>query len=151
MERKISVNPMTVEDLEAVLEIEELSFPIPWSRNSFLYELLENERAIYLIAKNEFGRVIGYIGMWVIFDEGHITNLAVHPIYRRRGAGRALLLTLTDTARQHGVQHLTLEVRASNIAAQTLYEKIGFVRMGIRRKYYLDNNEDAYIMWKGPI
>lgn len=142
---------MTMEDLESVIEIEESSFPIPWSRNSFLYELLENERAVYLVAKDTFNRVLGYVGLWIVFDEGHITNLAVHPLYRRQGVAQALLEGLIETVRPKGVQHLTLEVRVSNRPAQQLYEKMGFVHMGIRRKYYLDNNEDAFIMWKGPI
>jgi ribosomal-protein-alanine N-acetyltransferase len=143
--------PMQIEDLEAVLEIEEASFPTPWSRNSFLYELTENQRAIYLVAKNEFNKVIGYIGMWIVFDEGHITNVAAHPLYRRQGVGKALLNELIAVARKNGVQYLTLEVRRSNLSAQDLYLKIGFVHMGVRRKYYLDNREDALIMWKGPI
>lgn len=145
------ISPMRVEDLEKVLEIEDLSFPTPWSRNSFLYELLENERALYLVAKSPWGDVIGYIGLWVIFDEGHITNVAVHPDYRRRGVGKALMLAMVEAVKQRGVRHLTLEVRRSNLAAQDLYQKLGFVHMGVRRKYYLDNNEDALIMWKGPI
>ncbi|HBF36869.1 MAG TPA: ribosomal-protein-alanine N-acetyltransferase [Firmicutes bacterium] len=142
---------MQLEDLEAVLEIETSSFPTPWSRNSFIYELTENQRAIYLVAKNEFNKITGYIGMWVVFDEGHITNLAAHPLYRRQGVGKALLNELIDVSRRNGVQYLTLEVRRSNLSAQDLYQKIGFVHMGVRRKYYLDNREDALIMWKGPI
>lgn len=149
MQTKIEL--MRIEDLEAVLEIEEASFPTPWSRNSFLYELTENQRAIYLVAKNEFNKVVGYIGVWVVFDEGHITNLAAHPLYRRQGVGRTLLNELVAVARRNGVQYLTLEVRRSNLSAQDLYQKIGFVHMGVRRKYYLDNREDALIMWKGPI
>jgi ribosomal-protein-alanine N-acetyltransferase len=145
------IEAMRVEDLEEVLEIEAASFPTPWSRNSFLYELLENERAIYLVARNDFNKVVGYIGMWVVFDEGHITNLAAHPLYRHQGVAKALLSQLIKVARENGVKHLTLEVRRSNLLAQDLYQKIGFVHMGIRRKYYLDNKEDALIMWKGPI
>jgi ribosomal-protein-alanine N-acetyltransferase len=145
------IEAMRVEDLEEVLEIEAASFPTPWSRNSFLYELLENERAIYLVARNDFNKVVGYIGMWVVFDEGHITNLAAHPLHRHQGVAKALLSQLIKVARENGVKHLTLEVRRSNLLAQDLYQKIGFVHMGIRRKYYLDNKEDALIMWKGPI
>ncbi len=149
MQTKIEL--MQIEDLEAVLEIEEASFPTPWSKNSFLYELTENQRAVYLVAKNEFNKVTGYIGMWIVFDEGHITNLAAHPLYRRQGVGRALLNELIAVAKKNGVQYLTLEVRRSNLSAQDLYQQIGFVHMGVRRKYYLDNREDALIMWKGPI
>lgn len=147
----VRILPMTLEDVESVVEIEESSFPVPWSKNSFIYELLENERAVYLVAKDVMERVLGYVGLWVVFEEGHITNLAVHPLYRRQGVARALLEGLIEAVRPLGVQHLTLEVRASNRPAQQLYEKMGFVQVGIRRKYYLDNNEDAFIMWKGPI
>jgi ribosomal-protein-alanine N-acetyltransferase len=147
----LKVMPMCVEDLAGVVTIETLSFAIPWSRNSFLHELLDNERAVYLVAKDEFNHLVGYIGMWIIFDEGHITNLAVHPNFRRRGAGDLLLKGLTAYGRREGVKYLTLEVRRSNEIAQNLYYKQGFVHMGVRRKYYLDNNEDALIMWKGPM
>jgi [ribosomal protein S18]-alanine N-acetyltransferase len=147
----LKIESMGIEDLEDVLEIEGLSFATPWSRNSFLYELLENERAVYLVARNEFNKVIGYIGMWVVFDEGHITNLAAHPLYRRQGVGKKLMEHLITVARENDVKNLTLEVRRSNLSAQELYQKFGFVHMGVRRKYYLDNKEDALIMWKGPI
>ena len=148
---QIKIAPMTLEDLDEVLDIEVQAFTTPWSRNSFLYELLENERAIYLTAKNEFDRVMGYVGMWVVFDEGHITNLAIHPQFRRCGVARRLMLELIAVAKGKKVRYLTLEVRRTNSAAQELYQKLGFVHMGMRRKYYLDNNEDALIMWKGPL
>lgn len=143
--------PMCVEDLAGVLEIENASFSTPWSRDSFLHELLENERAVYLVAKDAQGQVAGYVGMWVIFDEGHITNVAVHPRFRKRGIGSLLLTRLVEICRERDVKFLTLEVRRSNVAAQKLYQKQGFVHMGVRRRYYLDNNEDALIMWKGPV
>jgi ribosomal-protein-alanine N-acetyltransferase len=144
----VRVEPMCLEDLEEILEIEEASFPTPWSRRSFLYELLENERAVYLVAREE-EKVQGYIGMWVVLDEGHITNLAVHPRARSRGIGELLLKTLMAESRSRGINYLTLEVRASNLVARSLYAKLGFVGSGIRPGYYLDNNEDALIMWKG--
>lgn len=144
------IEAMKLSDLERILEIEQASFSTPWSRQSFLHELLENERAVYLVYR-ENERVWGYIGMWVVMDEGHITNLAVHPVFRRRGVGRRLIEALTEESIHRGVRHLTLEVRKSNIPAQELYKGLGFVSMGIRRQYYLDNMEDAIIMWKGPI
>jgi ribosomal-protein-alanine N-acetyltransferase len=144
----VRVEPMRLEDLEGILEIEEASFPTPWSRKSFLYELLENERAVYLVAREE-DRVQGYIGMWLILDEGHITNLAVHPRARGRGIGELLLKALMAVSRSRGINRLTLEVRVSNLIARSLYAKLGFVGAGIRPGYYLDNNEDALIMWKG--
>jgi ribosomal-protein-alanine N-acetyltransferase len=148
---QLTVSPMKIEDLEEVLDIEVLSFATPWSRNAFLYELLENERAVYYVVHNSMNKLIAYIGMWVIFDEGHITNLAVHPAYRHQGVGKFLLINFIKAAREKKIKHLTLEVRRSNAVAQELYQKMGFVHMGVRKKYYLDNNEDALIMWKGPI
>ena len=147
---ELSVDKMELADLDAVLALENIAFVSPWSRSSFLYELLENPRAVYLAAKFD-GRLAGYIGMWEIFDEGHITNLAVHPDFRRQGIARRLLGDLTEIAKSHGIIKLTLEVRQSNLPAQFLYAKIGFIKAGIRRKYYRDNNEDALIMWKSPI
>lgn len=148
---RIEITPMKLEDLNEVLEIEILAFTTPWSRNSFIYELLENERAFYLVAKNEFNQVMGYVGMWIVFDEGHITNLAIHPNFRRKGVANKLMVELIQVSKEKGVRYLTLEVRRTNNSAQELYQKMGFVHMGVRRKYYLDNNEDALIMWKGPI
>jgi ribosomal-protein-alanine N-acetyltransferase len=144
------VKPMSLEDLSAVITIEEQCFPIPWSYSSFLYELLENQRAFYLVAKAA-NQVLGFIGMWIIVDEGHITNLAVDPAYRRHGVGRALLSQLVMEAHKRGLRYLTLEVRSSNFAAQRLYTEFGFVQSGVRPKYYQDNQEDAVIMWKGPM
>jgi len=143
----ISVMEMTERNLDAVLGIENLSFASPWSKNSFLYELQENKRAVYLAASEE-ERIIGYIGMWVILDEGHITNLAVHPDYRRHGVAWRLIETLTVTAADRGLARLTLEVRRTNFTAQQLYLKAGFVSAGVRPRYYRDNDEDALIMWK---
>ncbi len=147
----LRIERMCLEDLAEVVEIENQSFAVPWSHSSFVHELLENRRAFYLVARNERQRIVGYLGMWEVFDEGHITNLASHPEFRRRGVAEALLKHLIKLAPQQGIQHLTLEVRRSNVAAQSLYQKLGFVHMGMRRKYYLDNNEDAFIMWKGPL
>ncbi|MCL4516829.1 MAG: ribosomal protein S18-alanine N-acetyltransferase [Firmicutes bacterium] len=144
---EIVVDFMRVADVNAVWAIEKLSFSAPWSRSAFQSELLENDKAVYLVAR--LGRkIIGYIGMWIVLDEGHITNLAVHPGYRSRGIGRQLLEAMSELGRMRGVRRLTLEVRMSNIIAQQLYVRTGFVASGIRPRYYHDNNEDALIMWK---
>jgi ribosomal-protein-alanine N-acetyltransferase len=141
------IEPMEVGDVEEVLAIEQASFPMPWSRLAFLSELLENERAVYLVAREE-GKVIGYAGLWRILDEGHLTNLAVRPDVRRKGVGRQLLETLCTLAAARGLRRLTLEVRVSNAAAQRLYESFGFLAAGVRPGYYQDNHEDALIMWR---
>lgn len=153
----IVIEPMRVRDIGGVLEVEKLSFTTPWSRAAFMSELLSNERAYYLVAKNaarrgplpwNTGQVIGYIGVWILYEEGHITNVAVHPDYRHQGIGRRLMETVTAVCAAKGVKRMTLEVRQSNIIAQRLYRDLGFVSAGIRPGYYQDNNEDALIMWK---
>jgi ribosomal-protein-alanine N-acetyltransferase len=144
----IQIEPMRVRDLDAVLAIERASFPTPWSRYAYLSELLENDRAYYVVAKTHDRRVAGYIGMWLVIDEGHITTIAVHPLHRGRGVGRQLLEAAEAIARERGALRITLEVRVSNAVAHSLYQKMGYVDAGIRPGYYRDNNEDAIIMWK---
>lgn len=95
--------------------------------------------------------IIGFAGMWILLDEAHITTIGVAPEYRGRGLGEMLLLNLFEEAMRRGAEWLTLEVRVSNDSAQALYSKYGFTRQGIRRRYYSDNGEDAYIMWSPSI
>jgi ribosomal-protein-alanine N-acetyltransferase len=95
--------------------------------------------------------VIGFAGMWIMFDEAHVTTIGVHPDERGNGLGELLLVQLFVEAAARGADMLTLEVRVSNDAAQTLYQKYGFERHGVRRRYYSDNGEDAYIMWSPNI
>lgn len=142
-----TIDRMHEKDLEQVLEIEKLSFPTPWSRNSFLSELRENEFAHYFVCRVD-GRVMGYAGMWIILDEAHITNVAVHPQYRGKGFGHLLLAELMRQSLLRGSDRITLEVRKSNQAAQRVYEHMGFRATGVRKGYYTDTGEDAIIMWK---
>jgi ribosomal-protein-alanine N-acetyltransferase len=93
-------------------------------------------------------KVIGYGGMWLMIDEAHITNVAVHPTYRKMGVGHSILKALTYEASKNGADKMTLEVRVSNRDALSLYTRMGFVAEGIRKRYYSDNDEDAFIMWK---
>jgi ribosomal-protein-alanine N-acetyltransferase len=141
---------MTEADIDGVREVEVQSFPNPWSSKAFMSELRDNKYAYYLVACID-GRIIGYAGMWRLFSEAHITNIAVHPDFRRRGVGELLLFALMDQARRFGMTSMTLEVRPSNSAALSLYRKHGFVQRGVRRRYYSDNQEDALIMWKAPL
>lgn len=138
---------MTLDDLARVLEIEKGSFPTPWSQGAFISELKENRYAHYVVAEVD-GTVTAYAGMWLILDEGHITNIAVHPDWRGRGIGDLLLTEMENRARARGMRAVTLEVRVSNDVAQNLYRKHHFMPTGIRKAYYTDNGEDALIMWK---
>lgn len=140
----------TLQDVDAILEVEETSFTTPWSRQAFYGELDDNLLARYIVAVLD-GKIIGYAGVWIICDEGHVTNIAIHPAYRGRHYGEQMVRCLINLARSCGAVSMTLEVRASNIIAQTLYKKLGFEARGHRKGYYADNNEDAIIMWKDNI
>lgn len=150
MLNNIEVKAMSVEYIDEVMVVENLSFKIPWSKNAFIEEVTNNKFAIYIIALIN-GNVIGYAGMWKVFDEGHITNVAVHPEFRNNGVGRILIEHLIDRAKTEGITSMTLEVRRSNMPAQRLYKRYGFIESGVRKGYYADNGEDAIIMWKNSI
>ena len=135
---------MRLEDVDRVYAIEVASFHTPWSRDSFVAEMTTNACARYTVAEED-GQVIAYAGAWCAFEEGHITNIAVDPAYRGRGAGRAVCEALMQYCANLGVQYLTLEVRRSNKIAQSLYKSLGFVELGVRKRYYEDNQEDALL------
>jgi ribosomal-protein-alanine N-acetyltransferase len=143
---KLLVRPMGLQDVPQVLEVERRCFSAPWSRQAFLTELADNHFARYFVL-DYGGRVIGYAGVWMIVDEGHVTNIAVDPDFRGLKLGELLLRTLMNECLAHGLRRMTLEVRVSNSAAQNLYRKLGFSGVGVRKGYYTDNNEDALIMW----
>lgn len=141
------IEEMQEHHIDQVLKIEQESFSWPWPRQAFLHELYQNEFAHYYVAL--IGELVaGYAGMWVILDEGHITNIAVHHNYRGQKLGKALLTELERRAVTYGVERMTLEVRPSNGRAQALYRHLGFMPVSIRKGYYSDNREDAVIMWK---
>lgn len=146
MNKTVSFRSMTVEDIEAVMRIEKATFPTPWSRTAFYNEVVINHFATYLLL--EVGEEIaGYCGVWVIIDEAHITNIALHPDYRGMKLGEALLKRAIDFVKSRGALKMTLEVRVSNTIAQNLYRKYGFEEGSIRKNYYTDNQEDALVMW----
>lgn len=140
------VRPMQESDLERIMEIEHASFSSPWSSHAFQSELKENEYARYFCLELE-GQVIGYMGLWFILEEGHITNVAIAPDYRGNRRGEVLMQSVIQTMVKEGMERMTLEVRASNSPAKRLYERLGFVTAGVRKGYYSDNREDALIMW----
>ncbi|NLG24429.1 MAG: ribosomal protein S18-alanine N-acetyltransferase [Clostridiales bacterium] len=141
----IRIRLMTVDDVDAVHAIEAVSFTPPWSREAFVKETTENRCARYLVIEED-GAPIGYAGVWLVLDEGHITNIAIAPDRRGKGYGERLLRALIQLAADTGLSFLTLECRRSNAAAQALYHKLGFVDVGYRKRYYPDNAEDALVL-----
>lgn len=152
---------MRVEDVDQVLAIEHLSFPLPWSRESFLREIreIENSRLLVVtededapgIPETSGAGVMGYACWWEVVDECHITNFAVAPAHRRKGVADFLLERILEDAKGRGLLRATLEVRLGNAAAIALYEKWGFTAAAMRPRYYPDNREDALVMWKEKI
>ena len=131
-------------DVDGVAAVEAATFPTPWSRDAFASEM-RNVAARYLVAEKD-GQVIGYAGAWIILDESHITNIAVLKEARGQGIGRALTAGLLRYLANLGAAYATLEVRKSNEIAQNLYKSLGFIKLGVRKRYYEDNGEDALIM-----
>ncbi|CAN5626563.1 hypothetical protein BH10ACT3_BH10ACT3_12310 [soil metagenome] len=142
----ILITPMRRRHLRGVLAIEQQTNHRPWSLGLFMGELRMPTSRAYLVALDRH-RVVGFSGLMVTADEGHITNIAVHPDFRRLGIAARLLLSSMDEAIARNVAGVTLEVRATNTAAQQLYRRFGFAPGGIRRNYYADLGEDALIMW----
>ena len=145
MENNIIIRPMTKDDVDAVYKVEEDCFSDPWSKESIRKEL-KNNLARYLVAQLD-DKIIGYIGVWFVVDEGHITNVAVHSDYRGKKIGDKLVKEMVELCKENNIVAMTLEVRVSNTIAQNLYRKYGFKMGGIRKEYYSDNKEDAIIMW----
>ena len=141
---EITVGLMNAADVDAVHEIEEASFRVPWSREAFRHEVEENQCARYVVVRED-GRAIAYAGVWFVVDEGHITNIAVRPDRRGMGYGEMVCRAMIQLAADSGMNWMTLEVRRSNAAAQALYHKLGFIDVGYRKRYY-ENSEDALIM-----
>jgi len=142
----VRVVPMRRRQLRSVMRIEEECYPRPWSATLFLSELAQRSSRRYTVAT--IGPlVVGYCGLMVVQDEGHVTTLTVDPEWQHRGIGTVLLLDMARAALGLGCRHMTLEVRASNSAAQVLYRRFGFAPAGVRRNYYAETGEDAIVMW----
>lgn len=142
----IEIVKMTDEHLDGVCAIENESFPDPWNRASFESEL-ENDAAHWFVAMSD-GKIAGYMGFYAAADEGDISNIAVGKDFRRLGIGALLMEYVLAYADKNGIRFMALEVRESNAPAIGLYEKYGFVKVGIRKRYYQSNGEDAIIMIK---
>ena len=150
----VRIDPLRPEDMDRVLQIEVRSFSLPWTAEMFLAERGRPEKGEVFVARAaEEGdaEVVGYLCLWLIAGEVHIDNIAVDPARRRRGVGARLVGFAVAWARRHAARRLTLEVRASNHAAQALYRRFGFEVAGTRRNYYDAPKEDALIMTLEPI
>lgn len=170
------IAPMQIDDIAEVSKVERQCFSNPWPQSAYRRELRNTVNNSYIVlwhrpdaseagVRNEsrgplgllpFVRrsergsgetVAGFAGMWVLYDEAHITTIGVAPDHRGNGLGELLLVELFEAARQRDAEWVTLEVRVSNDSAQALYHKYGFTQQGLRKRYYSDNGEDAYIMW----
>jgi ribosomal-protein-alanine N-acetyltransferase len=142
----LEIDTMKMDDLDDVMEIEEKVFSMPWSRWMFERELLYRENSCFLVVR--YGDIIiGYVGFWMVEDEAHIVTIAVRKDFQRRGIGGILMASALNLAVEMGADKATLEVRFTNLAAQKLYYKFGFEIVAIRRRFYSDTGEDAYVMW----
>lgn len=141
----MTIRQMVVSDVPEVAAIEKNSFSRPWSRQAF-HDAVKDNNAVFLVAEDESQKILGYIGMYVSPPEGEITNVAVAEEFRGQGVGRKLVSAIRQWAKEHGVDRIVLEVRSSNQAAIHVYEKEGFVRLGIRKNFYQFPREDADIM-----
>lgn len=143
----VNIRRMQKNDIAQVMEIEAVSYgEFFWPNEAFKVEI-DSDLGNYFVAEDKQGKIIGYAGFWLIMDEAHITTIAVHPHHRKKGLGEKLLQKLIDVGYEKNAKWFTLEVRASNLAAQNMYYKYKFKSLGLRKKYYQDNEEDAMIMW----
>ena len=136
----------TAADLDAVMAIERISFPRPWERQAFSDELVRPWARLQVLRRMSTGEVLGFCNYWLVADELHILNVAIHPNQRRHGHAARLLQHILAEAERNKIRVVSLEVRVSNLAAQALYRKFGFRDVGTRPKYYADNGEDALLM-----
>src|SRR3972149_2013619 len=139
------IRKMTADDIPAVVELDKMSFSLPWPERSFRFELTDNPASRCWVAEVD-GRVVGMIVVWLLVEEAHVATLATHPDLRRQGIAKKLLAHALRYLIDEGAQTSFLEVRASNIAAQEMYREFGYEESGRRRRYYKDNDEDASLV-----
>ncbi|NIP38037.1 MAG: ribosomal protein S18-alanine N-acetyltransferase [Candidatus Dadabacteria bacterium] len=138
------IEPMHEDHIPQIMEIEKLSFPTPWHKKIFELEIGKPRTLNSVYKMGE--KVVGYLISWMLYDEIHILNVAVHPDFRRNGIAKKLIDYTIERFKSKGAVTVILEVRTSNIAAQNLYEKMGFQVLRTRKKYYSDTGEDALVM-----
>jgi [ribosomal protein S18]-alanine N-acetyltransferase len=149
---EVEIKALQLTDIDGIMSIEPAIYGAHhWSRQSFLNELTNPAGCYFGAVDAVTGTILGYSGFWLIQDEAHITTLAVHPDQRRQKIGERLLINNIIEARKLGAHWMTLEVRVSNVAAQELYYKYAFRKLGLRPRYYQDNSEDALILWTDRI
>jgi ribosomal-protein-alanine N-acetyltransferase len=139
------IRKMTIDDIPVVVELDKMSFSLPWPERSFRFELTDNPASRCWVAEID-GRIVGMIVVWLLMGEAHVATLAAHPNYRRQGIAKKLLAHTLQYLTGEGAQSSFLEVRAGNVAAQEMYRKFGYKESGRRRHYYKDNDEDAILM-----
>jgi ribosomal-protein-alanine N-acetyltransferase len=144
------IRKMTLDDVPVVIQLDKISFSLPWPERSFRFELTDNPASRCWVAEVDH-RIIGMIVAWMLADEVHIATIATHPEFRRQGIAFRLLSHTLSHARQEGASSSFLEVRESNLAAQEMYRKFGYEVAGRRRRYYRDNDEDAILMNLGSL
>lgn len=145
LEEQCVIRKMQESDLDEVIEIEQVSFSMPWTKEA-MADSLKNENNVYLVAEYA-GKIAGYCGMWGIAGEGQINNVAVKQSYRGKGIASQMMQAFIEAGCKKNLMEFTLEVRESNTAAIRLYEKIGFQKEGIRKDFYDAPKENAVIMW----
>ncbi len=141
----MTVRRATIEDAKEIFAIEMDCFSVPWSLDSIEAELINQEKKLYYVIEDT-GGVVGYAGAWLVYDEGQITNIAIRPSARRQGFGATLTRALIEECFKRGMHEIFLEVRISNLSALSLYRQLGFTVKGMRKNYYSEPKEDAYIM-----
>ena len=149
-EASLAVEPMSEDDVPAVYQIDREISPTPWPRTTYYSELSAKSRATYIVLRLG-GEVVGYGGMWRLYDEAHVTTIGVSGKHQGKGYGRVLFAALVQKAYDLGAKWVTLEVRISNHAAIRLYESFSFKVIGRRQRYYTDIGEDALVMWSDSI
>ena len=141
----MTVRRATIEDAKEIFAIEMECFSVPWSLDSIETELVNEDKKLYYVIEDANG-VVGYAGAWLVYDEGQITNIAIRPSVRRQGYGAKLTSALIEECFKRGMHEIFLEVRISNLSALSLYRQLGFTVKGMRKNYYSEPKEDAYIM-----
>lgn len=145
-----TLRPMTLEDLEPVVDVERRAHVAPWSPE-LLRQELDHAWATVLVCQTDEGRVVGHVVFWLVHDEVHVLNVAADPDYQRRGIGRRLVQAAESMGLEKGAVLSTLEVRRSNAPAIALYQSQGYAQVGVRPRYYSDNGEDALVMTKSLV